>query len=110
MPVLVGNVMLKTAGMAKCMNRNVPGVAVPDGIVQKMSDARKEDRQKVSIQICAGLITQMKDLCKGAHLMTLGWDHCVPGIVQAAGSRDRLCCLSGVCDADDRKARCRPRP
>jgi len=84
-PVLVGIVMLKTAGMAKYMNRNVPGVAVPDGIIQKMSDAAKEDRQKVSIQICAELITQMRDLCQGAHLMTLGWDHCVPAIVRAAG-------------------------
>jgi len=84
-PVLVGIVMLKSAGMAKYMNRGVPGVSVPDDIIQQLSDTAKEDRQKVSIDICGRLIRQMKPLCRGAHLMTLGWDHCVPGIVQAAG-------------------------
>jgi len=84
-PVLVGIVMLKSAGMAKYMNRGVPGVQVPDAIIQRLSDAAKEDRQKVSIDICGELIRQMKDMCQGAHLMTLGWDHCVPGIIEAAG-------------------------
>ena len=84
-PVLVGIVMLKTAGMAKYMNRSVPGVVVPDDIIQPLADAAKEDRQKISIDICGKLISQMKDCCQGAHLMTLGWDHCVPDIITAAG-------------------------
>ncbi len=84
-PVLVGIVMLKSAGMAKYMNRGVPGVTVPDPLIQRLSDAAKEDRQKVSIDICGELIQAMKDCCQGAHLMTLGWDHCVPGIIEAAG-------------------------
>ena len=84
-PVLVGIVMLKNAGMAKYMNRSVPGVKVPDDIIKRLTDAAKEDRQKVSIEICGELIRQMRDFCQGAHLMTLGWDHCVPAIVQAAG-------------------------
>ncbi len=84
-PVMVGIVMLKTAGMAKYMNRSVPGVLVPDSIIQRMTDAAKEDRQKVSIDICGELISKMADCCQGAHLMTLGWDHCVPDIIAAAG-------------------------
>jgi len=84
-PVLVGIVMLKSAGMAKYMNRGVPGVCVPEAIIQRLTDAPKEDRQKMSIEICGDLISKMKHCCQGAHLMTRGWDHCVPGIVQAAG-------------------------
>ena len=83
-PVLVGIVMLKTAGMAKYMNSSVPGVKVPDGIIKRLTDCAKEDRQKVSIEICAELIRKMRHCCQGAHLMTLGWDRCVPAIVQAA--------------------------
>ena len=83
-PVMVGIVMLKNAGMAKYMNRSVPGVHVPDGLIKRLSDAAKEDRQKVSIEICGELISKMKDCCRGAHLMTLGWGHCVPGIIEAA--------------------------
>jgi len=84
-PILVGIVMLKSAGMAKYMNRGVPGVQVPDEIIRRLDECDKNDRQKVSIEICGELIRRMKPCCQGAHLMTLGWDHCVPGIIQAAG-------------------------
>jgi len=84
-PVLVGIVMLKSAGMAKYMNRSVPGVQVPKELIKQLSDAPKADREKVSTEICGRLIREMKDMCRGAHLMTLGWDHCVPGIIEAAG-------------------------
>jgi len=83
-PVLVGIVLLKSAGMAKYMNRSVPGVQVPEPIVQRLAEAPKEDRQKVSIEIAAELIRAMKPMCQGAHLMTLGWDHCVPEIIEQA--------------------------
>jgi len=83
-PVMVGIVVLKSAGMANYMNRSVPGVSVPDDIVKRLSEAAKEDRQKVSVEICGELIRRMKDFCHGAHLMTLGWDHCVPDIIRAA--------------------------
>jgi len=83
-PVLVGIVLLKSAGMAKYMNRSVPGVKVPDALIQRLADAAKEDREKVSIEIAAELIRHMKPLCQGTHIMTLGWDHCVPEIVKQA--------------------------
>ncbi|MHC4715761.1 MAG: methylenetetrahydrofolate reductase [Planctomycetota bacterium] len=84
-PVLVGIVVLKSAGMAKYMNRFVPGVKVPDAIIQRMTDAAKEDRKKVATEVAAELVTAMKPMCQGAHLMTLGWDDCVPGIIEQAG-------------------------
>ena len=83
-PVLVGIVLLKSAGMAKYMNRSVTGVQVPDHIIQKLPDAAKEDRAKVSVGIAAALIRDMKPMCQWAHLMTLGWDHCVPDIIKQA--------------------------
>ena len=83
-PVLLGIVLLKSAGMGKYMNRSVPGVQVPDDIIQRLSDAPKEDRSKVSVEIAAELIKQMKPMCQGVHLMTLGWDHCVPDIIEQA--------------------------
>ena len=84
-PVLVGIVLLKSAAMAKYMNRSVPGVQVPDAIIQRLADAPKEDRAKISVEIAAALIRDMKPLCQGAHLMTLGWDRCVPDIIEQAG-------------------------
>ncbi len=83
-PVLAGIVLLKSAGMAKYMNNNVPGVQVPDALVRRLADAPKGDRKKVSAEIAGDLIREMKPLCRGAHLMTLGWDDVVPDVLAHA--------------------------
>jgi len=83
-PVLVGIVVLKSAGMAKYMNRSVPGVQVPDAIIKELTAAPKDGLKKVSAEIAARLVRQMKPMCQGAHLMTLGWDDLVPDIIAQA--------------------------
>ncbi len=83
-PILVGIVVLKGAGMAKYMNKNVPGVTVPDKLVERLASADKEDVPKVSVDISGELIHDMKDMCQGAHIMPLGWDKFVPNIIEAA--------------------------
>jgi methylenetetrahydrofolate reductase (NADPH) len=84
-PVLVGIVVLKSAGMAKYMNRSVPGVQVPDPIIKELTAAPKETLKKVSAEIAGRLVRQMRPMCQGAHLMTLGWDDVVPDILVHAG-------------------------
>ncbi len=83
-PILVGIVVLKGAGMAKYMNKNVPGVTVPDKLIERLSSAAKEDVPKVAVDIAGELIHDMKDMCQGAHIMPLGWDKFVPDIIEAA--------------------------
>ena len=83
-PILVGIVLLKSAGMARYMNENVPGVDVPEAIVQRMADTPKEDRRKVSAEIAGDLIRRVRPMCQGAHLMTLGWDDVVPAVLACA--------------------------
>ena len=84
-PVLVGIVALKSAGMAKYMNRAVPGVQVPDALIKRLAEAPKADLKKVSAEIAGELVRDMKPMCQGAHLMTLGWDDIVPDIIAHAG-------------------------
>lgn len=84
-PVMLGIVLLKSAGMAKYMNENVAGVFVPDDLVAEMKETAKEDRAKKSVEIAARLIKEMKDMCQGVHLMPLGWDKHVPAVLNAAG-------------------------
>ncbi len=83
-PVMVGIVPLKSAGMAKYMNNNVAGVHVPDEMIQKMADTPKEQRKEVSAAMAADLIKEMKPMCQGVHLMPLGWDALVPKILEQA--------------------------
>jgi 5,10-methylenetetrahydrofolate reductase len=84
-PVLVGIVVLKSAGMAKYMNRSVPGVQVPEALIKEMSAAPKDGLRKVAAEIAGRLVRAMKPMCQGAHLMTLGWDDTVPDIIRIAG-------------------------
>jgi methylenetetrahydrofolate reductase (NADPH) len=81
-PILVGIIPLKSAGMARFMNRNVAGVNVPDSLIEEMANAT--DRLAKSIEISARLIRGMKDLCQGVHLMPVGWEKHVPAILDAA--------------------------
>jgi methylenetetrahydrofolate reductase (NADH) len=84
-PILAGIVMLKNAGMAKFMNGNVAGVFVPDDIIQEMADAAKDDRKKVSVDIAARLMSEMAGMCKGFHMMPLGWSTEALQAIDAAG-------------------------
>ncbi len=82
-PVMLGIVLLKSAGMARFMNKNVAGVHVPDNLIAEMDKA--EDRVGKSIEIAAGLINEMKDMCQGVHIMPIGWEKRVPAVLDAAG-------------------------
>lgn len=82
-PIIAGIVPLKSAGMARFMNRNVPGIRVPESLIEEMD--RAEDRVKKSIEIAARLIREVKGLCQGVHIMAIGWEEIVPEILEAAG-------------------------
>ena len=85
-PVMVGIVLLKSAGMARFMNANVAGVHVPDSLIEEMGRAKnRKARVEKSIEIAARLIKQMKDLCQGVHIMPIGWERLVPAVLDAAG-------------------------
>ena len=82
-PIMVGIVLLKSAGMARFMNRNVAGVHVPEHLIAEMDKAPK--RVAKSIEIAGRLIREMKDMCQGVHIMPIGWERQVPAVLEAAG-------------------------
>jgi methylenetetrahydrofolate reductase (NADPH) len=82
-PVLAGVIPLKSAGMAKFMNKSVAGINVPQTMIDKMTKA--EDKTKTGIETCGELIKQLKGMCQGVHIMAIGWEKKVPQILEAAG-------------------------
>ncbi len=82
-PILAGIIPLKSAGMARFMNKNVAGVLVPEELIDKM--AKAEDRTATGIEIAANLIKQLKSICHGVHIMAIGWERKVPAVLDAAG-------------------------
>ncbi|RLB27766.1 MAG: 5,10-methylenetetrahydrofolate reductase [Deltaproteobacteria bacterium] len=81
-PVLVGIIPLKSAGMARYMNKNVSGVFVPEHMISDM--AKAEDKTATGLGIAASLIKDLKDLCHGVHIMAIGWEKKVPEILRMA--------------------------
>ena len=81
--ILGGIVLLKSAGMAKYMNKNVSGVFVPDNLIKEMEEAKgKVDK---SVEIASRLIKELKPMCQGIHIMPIGWDKVVPKVLDASG-------------------------
>lgn len=85
--VMAGIIPLKSAGMAKYMNANVPGINVPEEMIARLKDAGKENVAKVGIEISAELINELKTqgLCDGVHIMAIGAEETVPIILESAG-------------------------
>jgi 5,10-methylenetetrahydrofolate reductase len=81
--VLAGVIPLKSAGMAKYMNRNVAGIFVPDHLIEEMS--KSEDKEATGLNMAAKLINDLKDLCQGVHIMAIGCEEKVPEILRLAG-------------------------
>jgi len=82
-PILGGIILLKSAGMARFMNRNVAGVHVPEDLIDEMDEST--DRVATSIEIGARLVRSMMQLCHGVHIMALGWEKWVPDLLKEAG-------------------------
>ncbi len=80
--IMAGIVLLKSAGMARYMNKNVSGVFVPDSLIKEMEGAK--DKSKKSVEIAARLINELKGLARGIHIMPIGWDKKVPLVLDAA--------------------------
>lgn len=81
--VLAGIIPLKSARMARYMNTRVPGIRVTEALIKRIADAR--DRRKVSIEIAAGIASEVRDMCQGLHVMAIGWEDIIPEILDAAG-------------------------
>jgi len=84
--IMAGIVLLVSAGMAKYMNKNVPGIFVPDDLISELADAPKGKRLEAGIRIAGRMIRQLREekVCDGVHIMAIGKEGVVPDILKAA--------------------------
>ena len=85
--ILAGIVLLVSARMAKYMNESVPGIFVPQALIDEIASAEKGKAVQKGIQIAGRLIKQLKEeaICDGVHIMAIGREEVVPDILAAAG-------------------------
>jgi 5,10-methylenetetrahydrofolate reductase len=82
-PIIAGFIILKSGNMARRLNETLPGVSVPEAIVDEMDAA--EDKSARSIEIAARVIKDIRGMCRGVHLMAIGWENRIPRILETAG-------------------------
>jgi 5,10-methylenetetrahydrofolate reductase len=86
--ILAGIIPLKSSKMGAWLNANVPGIRVPDALLEEMHSVAGTDGEIAKgIDIAARTIREIAKLCAGVHVMGLGWEGHIPAILQAAGVR-----------------------
>ena len=80
--VLGGILLLKSANMAGYLNKNVPGVHVPESLVRELEGAK--DQLKKGIEIASRQLRELKAFCHGAHIMAIGQEERVLEIIEGA--------------------------
>ena len=85
--ILAGIVLLVSARMAKYMNENVPGIFVPQNLIDELASAPKGEALNKGIEIAGRMIATIKkdSICDGVHIMAIGKEEVVPDILAAAG-------------------------
>jgi len=85
--IMAGLVVLTSVGMAKYMNKSVPGIFVPDALLEEMGSVPKEEALSKGMEIAARHIRFIREneLCDGVHIMAIGKEEIVPEILQMAG-------------------------
>lgn len=85
--ILAGIVLLAGGKMARHMNENVPGIFVPQDLIDELAGAEKGKALQKGIEIAGRLIRQIKEeaICDGVHIMAIGREEVVPDILEAAG-------------------------
>jgi len=85
--ILAGIVLLSSARMAKYMTDNVPGIFVPQELIDELASAPKGEALNKGIEIAGRMIATIKkeSLCDGVHIMAINREEKVPDILAAAG-------------------------
>ncbi len=81
--ILAGILPLKSAKMARFMNANVPGISVPEKIIEIME--KSSDPISEGIRFAGDLINGIKDFADGVHIMAINFEEKIPDILKSAG-------------------------
>ncbi len=82
-PILAGIFLLKSAKNAQFINNYVPGVDIPDSIIERLAAAA--DPLQEGIAIAAEQVKIAKTMCEGVHLMAVKKEELIPEILDLAG-------------------------
>ncbi|NJM68859.1 MAG: methylenetetrahydrofolate reductase [Scytonema sp. RU_4_4] len=82
-PILAGIFLLKSAKNAQFINRCVPGVNIPEHIIDRLAQAK--DPLEEGMKIAAEQVQIARQLCQGVHMMAVKREDLIVPILDMAG-------------------------
>jgi 5,10-methylenetetrahydrofolate reductase len=79
-PIIVGIQLIKSKRMADYINKNIPGVNVPQSIIDRID--KTKDKVSTSIDIASSTINKIKKVCQGIHIGAQGWEKHIPRLIE----------------------------
>ncbi|WP_462268646.1 methylenetetrahydrofolate reductase [Desulfobacter sp.] len=89
--ILAGITPMKSLGMAKYMKNKVPGMDIPDEVIDRLAGVDKDKQAEEGIKMAIEQMQRLKE-CKGVkgfHIMAIEWEQKVPELVEGAGLSPR---------------------
>jgi methylenetetrahydrofolate reductase (NADPH) len=85
--IMAGVTPMKSVGAARYMKNKVPGMDVPDHLVERMAGTPKEKQAQEGIDICVETIQRLLTIegVAGIHIMAIEWESAVEEIVKRSG-------------------------
>ena len=85
--ILVGVGPLRSERAAEFMRSRVPGVHIPDAVVDRLAKTPRKQKREEGIRICVEIIEQVRQIegVRGVHIMAYRQEEAVPEIVERAG-------------------------
>ncbi|HEY9632103.1 MAG TPA: methylenetetrahydrofolate reductase [Coleofasciculaceae cyanobacterium] len=82
-PILAGIFLIKSAKNAQFLNKYVPGVNIPQTIIDRLAAA--DDPLQEGVKIAAEQVQLARQLCQGVHMMAVKREDLIPQILDLAG-------------------------
>ena len=85
--VIAGVLALKSVQMAEHLRNNVPGIMIPEAIIDRLRAVSEDKQQEEGIKICIEQIAALKETegVRGVHIMAIGCEERLPEIIERAG-------------------------
>ncbi len=87
-PVLAGIIPIKSVKMAQYMNDRIPGVDIPQQLIDRIDSAGDDQAQitEISIEIASTTVRALRSMTGGVHVMAIGWEDKVPAILDRSSA------------------------
>jgi methylenetetrahydrofolate reductase (NADPH) len=86
-PIMAGVAVLRSATIAAHLQKDVPGVMIPETIIDELGGVPEEQQLEQGIRICVEKIQALKETkgVSGVHVMAIGCEERLPEIIERAG-------------------------